>query len=62
MTRENFTNLLPGLQFAASQLKGGARRMFLGQLAIDLGRGGKVLVSEKFVLDQSLKKSLKPFE
>lgn len=47
ITRENFTSLLPSLQIASSNLKGSARRIFLGQLALDYGRGGKVLISKE---------------
>lgn len=47
VTKENFNNLLPSLQLAASKLKGSERRMFLGQLALDLGRGGRVAVSKR---------------
>ena len=46
ITKNNFSSLLPSLKLAASKLKGSERRMFLGQLALDLDSGGKVLVSE----------------
>lgn len=46
ITQENFKEFLPSLQIAASNLKGSARRMFLGQLALDYGIGGKVTISE----------------
>ena len=46
ITRENFRTLLPSLKIASSNLKGSARRMFLGQLALDYGRGGRVLISQ----------------
>lgn len=37
--------LLPSLELACSYMKGHERRLFLGQLAIDLGKGGQLLVS-----------------
>ena len=46
ITRENFKNFLPSLKIASSSLKGSARRMFLGQLALDYGTGGKVSISK----------------
>ena len=46
ITRENIESLLPSLQIAAFSLKGSARRMFLGQLALDYGLGGRALVSK----------------
>ena len=46
ITKESFTTLLPSLKLAGSNLKGSARRMFLGQLALDLGQGGKIMVSQ----------------
>ena len=48
LSEGNFTPLLPSLKLAAGELKGSSRRMFLGQIALDLGRGGKVLVSSVF--------------
>lgn len=38
--------LLPSLELACSNLKGSSKRMFLGQLAIDIGYGGQSLVSK----------------
>ncbi len=46
ITKENYYTLLPSLRQATSTLKGSERRMFLGQLALDLKSGGKVLVSK----------------
>ena len=63
ITRENLTQLLPSLKLAASNLKGSARRMYLGQLAIDLGLGGKVLVSKKLGISrQTLRKGIKEIQ
>lgn len=63
MTRANFTDLLPSLELAASQLKGGARRMFLGQIALDLGRGGRLLVSNKLGISrETLRKGIREIE
>lgn len=45
INKENYPLFLPSLQFAAENLKGSKRRMFLGRLALDLGSGGKVLIS-----------------
>lgn len=47
ITRENFATFLPSLKIAASNLKGSARRMFLGQLALDYGRGGRMRISKE---------------
>lgn len=46
ITRENFESLLPSLKIAASHLKGSARRMFLGRLALDYGVGGRAIISK----------------
>jgi hypothetical protein len=46
ITRENFKTFLPSLKIAASSLKGSARRMFLGQLALDYGTGGRASISK----------------
>ena len=43
---DNFINFLPSLILAAEKLKGSERRMFLGQIAMDIGYGGQKLVSE----------------
>ena len=60
ITKENFANLLPGLKIAASNLKGSARRMYLGQLALDLGDGGKSLVSRELGISrQTLRKGIR---
>jgi len=48
LSKENFSDLLPSLRLAARGLKGSKRRMFLGQLANDLGYGGIALVSAAF--------------
>jgi hypothetical protein len=42
----DFLGLLPSLKLAAEKLKGSERRMFLGQIALDLGAGGKSKVSK----------------
>ena len=44
LTKENYEDLLPSLQMASSKLKGSERRQFLGQLALDIGYGGRSLV------------------
>jgi len=63
ITKENFINLLPSLKIASENLKGSVKRMFLGQVAIDLGRGGKVLVSEHLNISrQTLRKGIKEVE
>ena len=43
--KENLSKLLPSLKIAAANLKGSARRMFLGQLALDYGKGGRLVIS-----------------
>ena len=63
VTRENFIKLLPSLKLASENLKGSARRMFLGQIAIDLGRGGKSLVSNYLNISrQTLRKGIREVE
>ncbi len=47
ISKINFKQFLPSLRHAASSLKGSVRRMFLGRLALNIGRGGKVLVSKE---------------
>ncbi len=57
--REDFTTLLPSLRLASTELKGSARRMFLGQLALDIGRGGRLLVSTHLGISrETLKKGI----
>ena len=46
ITKENLNIFLPSLKLASSKLKGSARRMFLGQLALDYGKGGRVRISK----------------
>ncbi len=46
ITRGNFESFLPSLKIAASSLKGSARRMFLGRLALDYGVGGRAIISK----------------
>lgn len=46
ITKENLRGFLPSLKIAASNLKGSVRRMFLGQLALDYGKGGRLAISE----------------
>jgi len=63
ITKENFKSLLPGLKIAASNLKGSARRMYLVQLALDLGDGGKSLVSRELGISrQTLRKGIREVE
>lgn len=46
LTRIEYDDLLPSLKIAISSLKGSAKRKFAGQLSLDLGWGGKSLVSK----------------
>lgn len=63
ITKENFESLLPSLKIAASSLKGSARRMYLGQLALNLGEGGKSLVSRELGISrQTLRKGVREVE
>lgn len=63
ITKENFETLLPSLKMAASSLKGSARRMYLGQLALNLGQGGKSLVSRELGISrQTLRKGIREVE
>lgn len=52
VTKENLNQFLPGLKVAASNLKGSSRRMFLGQLALDYGIGGRLAISKKFEISR----------
>lgn len=63
ITKENFASLLPSLKMAASSLKGSARRMYLGQLALNLGKGGRSLVSRELGISrQTLRKGIREVE
>lgn len=53
ITKINFKQLLPSLELAVTYLKGSDRRMFLGQLALDLGRGGRTLVSKNLNISRT---------
>lgn len=46
ISKENYEQLLPSLRQASEDLKGNERRKFLGQLVLDIGRGGQRLVSK----------------
>lgn len=46
ISKENYIQMLPSLELAAESLKGSQRRMFLGRLALDIGRGGRFLISK----------------
>ncbi len=60
ITKENLTTFLPSLKLAASELKGSGRRMFLGQLALDYGKGGRAVVSENLGISRvTLNKGIK---
>ena len=59
----NFFDLLPSLKIAASKLKGSTKRMFLGQVAIDLGRGGSSKVAKYLPISrQTLRKGIREVE
>jgi len=63
LTKEKFLNLLPSLRLASENLKGSVRRMFLGQLALDLGRGGRLLVSRSLKISrQTLRKGIREIQ
>lgn len=60
ITRENYDQLLPSLRLASSKLGGGERRRFLGQLALDIGYGGRQLVSTTLGISlMTLRKGIK---
>jgi len=60
ITEANFFDLLPSLQLAASKLKGSAKRMFLGQVAIDIGKGGSSKVAKHLPISrQTLRKGIR---
>ncbi len=62
-SNKEFLNLLPSLKYAASKLKGSHRRMFLGQLALDLKSGGKLLVSKMLGISRvTLRKGISEIE
>ena len=46
ISKENYEQLLPSIRQASQNLKGGERRRYLGQLVLDIGRGGQRLVSK----------------
>ena len=46
ISKENYEQLLPSIRQASENLKGGERRRYLGQLVLDIGRGGQRLVSK----------------
>ena len=59
VTEANFFDLLPSLQLAATKLKGSAKRMFLGQVALDLGKGGSSKVAKYLPISrQTLRKGI----
>lgn len=63
VTKENLSIFLPSLKIAASNLKGSARRMFLGQLALDYGMGGRLAISNKLGISRvTLNKGIKEVE
>lgn len=60
VSKENFYTYLPSLCFAASELKGSSRRIFLGQLALDIGKGGRTLVSKHLGISrETLRKGIR---
>jgi hypothetical protein len=60
VSKENFMVLLPSLKLACSYMKGQERRLFLGQLATDLGLGGQILVSENLPISrETLRKGVR---
>lgn len=52
ITKQNLSMFLPSLKLASSKLKGSARRMFLGQLALDYGKGGRVAISRSLEISR----------
>jgi len=63
LTKENYEELLPSLQMASSKLKGSERRQFLGQLALDIGYGGRSLVHKTFNISRdTLRKGIREIE
>lgn len=63
ITRENYEQLLPSLRLASSQMSGSERRRFLGQLALDIGYGGRLLVSRTLNIGRStLRKGIAEIE
>jgi hypothetical protein len=63
LSQDILSPLLPSLKLAAEKLKGSTRRMFLGQVALDVGRGGKVLVSSVFGISRvTLRKGINEVE
>lgn len=63
ISKENYEQLLPSLQQASQDLKGGERRRFLGQLVLDIGRGGQRLVSKTLSISRrTLRKGIQEIE
>jgi len=63
ITKENYKQLLPSIHLASQDLKGSNRRKYLGQLVLDLGRGGQRLVSKTLgVSRHTLRKGIQEIE
>jgi hypothetical protein len=52
ISKESYESFLPILESASDNLKGSKRRMFLGKLALSLGRGGRLLVSKTLKINR----------
>lgn len=63
ITKENFKSLLPSIRLAISEMSGAGKRRYLGQLSIDLGKGGPSLVSQYLPISRmTLRKGIKEVE
>lgn len=63
ITKDNFKSLLPSIRLAISELNGAGKRRYLGQLSLDLGKGGPSLVSKYLPISRmTLRKGIKEVE
>lgn len=63
ISKENYEKLLPSLRQASQGLTEGERRRFLGQLVLDIGRGGQRLVSMTLGISRhTLRKGIQEIE
>lgn len=63
ITKDHFKSLLPSIRLAVSELSGAGKRRYLGQLAIDLGKGGASLVSNYLPISRmTLRKGMREVE
>ena len=63
VSKTNYEKLLPSFRLASESLKGSKRRKFLGRLALDIGKGGRMLVSKTLGISRhTLRKGIQEIE